>query len=131
MTGVGLGTIGHGIAVCLAQQGCNVACVGIEKFHDDLAAVCAQLSADFSVTALPVLADVSDKAQVEAAVEEAASQLGGLDICVATVGGGGAAGSRFGGAGDSADPRAGAGAATVASTDWDDYLRIVTVTQFR
>ena len=41
---------------------------------------------------------------------------------------GGAAGARFGGAADSADPSLGAGAKSVADSDWEDYFRIVTVT---
>ena len=130
VTGVGLGTMGHGIAVCLARQGCNVACLGVEKFLGDLRQVCDSIEEDFGVTAIPVLGDVSVKESVEAAVDEAAARLGGLDISVATVGGGGAAGARFGGAADSADPSLGAGAKSVADSDWEDYLRIVTVTQF-
>jgi 3-oxoacyl-[acyl-carrier protein] reductase len=75
--------IGRAIAVRLAEEGHDVACVGrsVESLADTAAAVEAT-----GRRALPLAADVSDAAAATAAVETAVEKLGGLDVLVNNAG---------------------------------------------
>ncbi|MBO0708072.1 MAG: SDR family NAD(P)-dependent oxidoreductase [Candidatus Dormibacteraeota bacterium] len=72
--GIGLAT-----AKALAREGCAVAIVA--RGEAALREAAAGISSD-GATALPVVADARDDAQVRAAVEHAAGELGGIDILV-------------------------------------------------
>ena len=82
VTGGGRG-IGRGIALRLARDGADVALVdvrpeGINSVADEIA--------EIGTKATTFVADVSDRDQVFAAVEHAASALGGFDIMVNNAG---------------------------------------------
>lgn len=82
VTGAGRG-IGRGIALRLARDGADIALVdvsqdGIDKVADEIAEIGSQ--------ATTFVADISDREQVFAAVEHAASALGGFDIMVNNAG---------------------------------------------
>ncbi|MEO6595100.1 MAG: SDR family NAD(P)-dependent oxidoreductase [Planctomycetota bacterium] len=85
VTGGGTG-IGVGIASCLAAQGANVAVLGrrVELLQRTVKMLQAK-----NAKAIAVTADVTDRVAVEAAVDEAAKELGGLDILVNNAGLGG------------------------------------------
>ena len=78
--------LGYAIAQSLLAEGCRVAICArdAKRLHDAAAALGKGV---FTQTA-----DVSKSGQVEAFVEAAAQQLGGLDILVHNAGGGGGAG---------------------------------------
>ncbi|MCV7422343.1 acetoin reductase [Mycobacterium yunnanensis] len=82
VTGAGRG-IGRGIALRLARDGADVALVDIGP--DGIAQVADEI-ADIGSKATTFVADVSDRDQVFAAVEHAASALGGFDIMVNNAG---------------------------------------------
>jgi NAD(P)-dependent dehydrogenase (short-subunit alcohol dehydrogenase family) len=82
VTGAGSG-IGRAIAVRLASEGCAVACSDIK--HDKASQTAEQIAADGG-TALGCAADVRDRAAVQAALEDAASQFGGLNYLVNNAG---------------------------------------------
>ena len=79
ITGAGMG-MGRAAAVRFAQEGARVGLIDIDE-----AAVAAMAEAIRSVggEALPLVADVTDEAQVAAAVERAVAAWGGLDVVVA------------------------------------------------
>ena len=82
VTGAGRG-IGRGVALELARQGADVALVdvgadGINSVADEIA--------EMGSKATTFVADVSDRAAVFAAVEHAASALGGFDVMVNNAG---------------------------------------------
>jgi 2-deoxy-D-gluconate 3-dehydrogenase len=79
----GNGGIGLGIARGLARAGASVAVVGRNK--DKNGPAVKELEA-LGVKAIGIVADVTDRKQVDAAVAETASRLGGLDILVANAG---------------------------------------------
>ncbi len=79
----GNGGIGLGIARGLARAGASVAVVGRNKEKNGAAV--AELEA-LGVKAIGIVADVTDRKQVDAAVAETVSKLGGLDILVANAG---------------------------------------------
>jgi NAD(P)-dependent dehydrogenase (short-subunit alcohol dehydrogenase family) len=79
VTGGSLG-IGKAIARELAREGVDVAIVARTK--DQLEATARELAADTGRRVIPLAADVTSKAQVDAMVEQAAAQLGGLHILV-------------------------------------------------
>jgi len=79
VTGGSLG-IGKAIALELAREGVDVAIVARTK--DQLEATARELSAETGRRIIPLAADVTSKAQVDAMVAQAAAQLGGLHILV-------------------------------------------------
>ncbi|MBI5340030.1 MAG: acetoin reductase [Mycolicibacterium rufum] len=82
VTGAGRG-IGRGIALRLARDGADVALVDVTG--DSIESVAGEII-DIGCKATTFVADVSDRDQVFAAVEHAASALGGLDIMVNNAG---------------------------------------------
>lgn len=82
VTGAGRG-IGRAIALRLARDGADVALVDIEPAP--ISAVAGE-AAETGSKATTFVADVSDRGQVFAAVNHAASALGGLDIMVNNAG---------------------------------------------
>ncbi|GAB7067898.1 acetoin reductase [Mycobacterium hodleri] len=82
ITGAGRG-IGRGIALRLARDGADVALVDLGP--DGISAVAEEITEIGSKTTTFV-ADVSDRDQVFAAVDHAASALGGLDVMVNNAG---------------------------------------------
>ena len=79
VTGGSLG-IGKAIARELAREGVDVAIVARTK--DTLEAAAKELAAETGRRVIPLVADVTSKAQVDAMVAQAAAQLGGLHILV-------------------------------------------------
>src|SRR5262245_63786432 len=79
VTGGSLG-IGKAIARELAREGVDVAIVARTK--DQLEATARELAGETGRRVVPLAADVTSKAQVDAMVAQAAAQLGGLDILV-------------------------------------------------
>ena len=79
----GNGGIGLGIARGLARAGADIAVVGRNK--DKNAAAVAELQG-LGVRSIGIEADVTDRAQVDAAVAETVAKFGGLDILVANAG---------------------------------------------
>ncbi|MGE0220633.1 acetoin reductase [Mycolicibacterium sp.] len=82
VTGAGRG-IGRGIALRLARDGADIALVDLHP--DGIAAVADEIT-EIGSKATTFVADVSDRDQVFAAVEHAATALGGLDIMVNNAG---------------------------------------------
>jgi NAD(P)-dependent dehydrogenase (short-subunit alcohol dehydrogenase family) len=79
VTGGSLG-IGKAIARELAREGVDVAIVARTK--DQLEATARELAAETGRRIVPLAADVTSKAQVDAMVAQAVAQLGGLHILV-------------------------------------------------
>jgi NAD(P)-dependent dehydrogenase (short-subunit alcohol dehydrogenase family) len=79
VTGGSLG-IGKAIARELAREGADVAIVARTK--DTLEAAARGLAAETKRRVIPLVADVTSRAQVDAMVAQAAAQLGGLHILV-------------------------------------------------
>ncbi len=79
VTGGSLG-IGKAIALELAREGADVAIVARTK--DQLEATARDLGAETGRRIISLVADVTSKAQVDAMVDQAAAQLGGLHILV-------------------------------------------------
>src|SRR5712691_4730163 len=79
VTGGSLG-IGKAIARELAREGADVAIVARTK--DTLEAAARELAAETKRRVIPLVADVTSRAQVDAMVAQAAAQLGGLHILV-------------------------------------------------
>ena len=82
VTGAGRG-IGRGIALRLARDGADVALVDVHP--DGIETVSGEI-AEIGCKSTTFVADVSDRDQVFAAVEHAASALGGFDIMVNNAG---------------------------------------------
>jgi citronellol/citronellal dehydrogenase len=78
--------IGLAIAKRLAAEGANVAFVAkTDQPHPKLPGTIHTAAEEIEAaggTALPILGDVRDEAQVAAAVEQAVERFGGIDICV-------------------------------------------------
>jgi NAD(P)-dependent dehydrogenase (short-subunit alcohol dehydrogenase family) len=72
--------IGKSIARELAREGVDVAIVARTK--ETLEATASELSAETRRRVIPIVTDVTDRAQVDAAVGQAAAELGGLHILV-------------------------------------------------
>src|SRR2546427_10550839 len=79
VTGGSLG-IGKAIARELAREGADVAIVARTK--EQLEATARELAAETGRRVIPLAADVTSRAQVDAMVAQAAAQLGGLHILV-------------------------------------------------
>jgi NAD(P)-dependent dehydrogenase (short-subunit alcohol dehydrogenase family) len=76
--------MGRATALRLAEAGAAVACLDIDAGR---AAETAEAITAAGGTAMPVLADVTEPAQVRHAVDEVAAAWGGIDVCVDIVGG--------------------------------------------
>jgi 3-oxoacyl-[acyl-carrier protein] reductase len=80
----GNGGIGRAVVLALAREGCRV---GVVAGHDLAGAeAVAREAAALGVDAFPLLADVADTAQAEAAIEQVLSRCGRLDILVNNAG---------------------------------------------
>src|SRR6266436_2723227 len=79
VTGGSLG-IGKAIARELAREGADVAIVARTK--EQLEATARELAAETGRRVIPLTADVTSRTQVDAMVDQAAKQLGGLHILV-------------------------------------------------
>src|SRR5690242_1978486 len=82
VTGAGRG-IGRGIALRLAREGADIALVDVGA--DGIAKVADEVS-EIGTKATTFVADVSDRDAVYAAVEHAATALGGFDVMVNNAG---------------------------------------------
>lgn len=82
VTGAGRG-IGRGIALRLAREGADIALVDVVP--DGVTSVAEEI-AEIGTKATTFVADVSDRDAVYAAVEHAASALGGFDVMVNNAG---------------------------------------------
>ncbi|GAB3307242.1 SDR family oxidoreductase [Hymenobacter tenuis] len=82
ITGAGKG-IGRAIALALAKEGVNVALLA--RTESQLREVAQEIEA-LGVKAVTLVADVADRAAVEAAVNQALSTLGSLDILINNAG---------------------------------------------
>jgi 7-alpha-hydroxysteroid dehydrogenase len=83
VTGAGRG-IGEGIALAFAEMGADVACAA--RTEKEIEATAAKVRA-FGRRAIPVRCDVTDAAQLEAAVTRTLADLGRLDVLVNNAGG--------------------------------------------
>jgi glucose 1-dehydrogenase/3-oxoacyl-[acyl-carrier protein] reductase len=82
VTGAGSG-IGQAIAARLAAEGCTVACTDIK--HDQASLTAERIAADGG-SALAFAVDVRERGSVQAALEDTAAQLGGLNYLVNNAG---------------------------------------------
>eukprot|EP01043_Picozoa_sp_COSAG02_P036963 COSAG02_NODE_2745_length_8108_cov_2699.027469_4_plen_235_part_00 len=94
VTGVTDGSMGHGIALALARQGCAVACVDVTSHQESLRRACDSITSSTGSTTLALTADCTDRAELAAAFAETTERLGSLHIVVAAVGGMGYTGGR-------------------------------------
>lgn len=72
--------LGHGISRCLAREGAHLLITGRDGAAAE--AVAAEISAEFGVRAVGMSADVGVKADVEAMIDRAVAEFGGIDILV-------------------------------------------------
>ncbi len=77
---------GHGRATALrlAEAGATVACVDIDRGRAD--GIVSEIEAQGG-RAFAVMADMTSRSEAERAVDEAASRLGSIDVCVDIIGG--------------------------------------------
>lgn len=77
---------GHGriTSLKLAEAGATVACIDIDRGRAE--GIVSEIEAKGG-KAFPVIADMTDRAQVQRAIDEAASGLGSIDACVDIIGG--------------------------------------------
>jgi len=77
---------GHGraSALKLAAEGAIVACIDIDEGRAQ--GIVAEIT-EAGGRAFPVVADMTDRAQVNRALDEATAQMGGIDVCVDIIGG--------------------------------------------
>lgn len=78
VTGAGMG-IGRGVAIALAKAGADVAVLELDP--QNAKATAAEIE-DLGRRALAIEADVSDGAACDAAVQQVADELGGVDVLV-------------------------------------------------
>ena len=124
VTGVTDGSMGHGIALALARQGCAVACVDVASHQESLRRACDSITSSTGSTTLALTADCTDRPELAAAFAEATAQLGSLRIVVAAVGGMGYTGGR--GAGEEVKDASSFVAANLSG----GFADIVQTTQF-
>ena len=74
------GGLGVQMAKALASQGANI--VAIARRMNKLEEVCAELTEEFGVKALPVQCDITSTEAVEAAVDAALAEFGRIDILI-------------------------------------------------
>ncbi|HYS10887.1 MAG TPA: SDR family oxidoreductase [Myxococcales bacterium] len=84
LLGAGRG-LGGAAAVSLARERAKIALVA--RTREDVESRARECEAAGAERALPIAADATDPAQLDAAIEQAAAQLGGLDGLVTLVGG--------------------------------------------
>lgn len=79
------GRAGHGrrSSLRLAEAGATVACIDIDE--DRARGIVGEITSAGG-KAFPVVADMTDRAQVERALDEAVATLGGIDVCVDIIG---------------------------------------------
>ncbi len=79
------GRAGHGrrSGLRLAEAGATIACIDIDPGRAD--EVVGEIQ-EAGGKAFPVLADMTDRAQAERALDEAVAGLGGIDVCVDIIG---------------------------------------------
>jgi 3-oxoacyl-[acyl-carrier protein] reductase len=79
------GRAGHGrrTSLRLAEAGATLACIDIDEGRAQ--GIVDEVSAAGG-KAFPVLADMTDRAQAERALDEALAGLGGIDVCVSIIG---------------------------------------------
>lgn len=94
VTGVTDGSMGHGVALALARQGCAVACVDVASHKQSLCRACDSITAISGNATLAITADCTNRAELAAAFAEATEHLGPIRIVVAAVGGMGYTGGR-------------------------------------
>ncbi|NLE10659.1 MAG: SDR family oxidoreductase [Actinobacteria bacterium] len=84
VTGAGSPTgYGRAIALFLAEEGCDIVCADVNQaWAEETAAMVEKLGR----RALAVKMDVTDRAEIDAAVEKAVEQLGRVDILVNNAG---------------------------------------------
>ena len=77
---------GHGwfTSLALAEAGAAVACIDIDKQRADH--IVGEIVGRGG-NAIPIVADMTDPAQVSRAIDEAVAALGGVDVCVDIIGG--------------------------------------------
>ena len=77
---------GHGwfTSLALAEAGASVACIDIDqqRAHGIVDEIVVR-----GGNAIPIVADMTDHAQVSRAIDEAVAALGGVDVCVDIIGG--------------------------------------------
>ncbi len=77
---------GHGwfTSLALAEAGASVACIDIDQQRAKrIVGEIVSRGGD----AIPIVADMTDPAQVSRAIDEAVAALGGVDVCVDIIGG--------------------------------------------
>ncbi len=79
------GRAGHGRRTSqrLAEAGATVACIDIDEGRAN--GIVTEIT-EAGGKAFPILADMTDRAQVERAIDEARAGLGGIDVCVDIIG---------------------------------------------
>ncbi|MGO8767476.1 SDR family NAD(P)-dependent oxidoreductase [Mycobacterium sp.] len=77
---------GHGwfTSLALAEAGASVACIDIDEERANR--VAGEIVGSGG-TAIPIVADMTDPVQVGRAIDDAVAALGGVDVCVDTIGG--------------------------------------------
>ena len=83
ITGAGRG-IGRALALGFAEEGCSVACAA--RTASEIEDVARAAIARGAPRAIAVTTDVADLASVEALFDQAAEQLGGVDIAIINAG---------------------------------------------
>ena len=80
------GRAGHGwfTSLALAEAGASLACIDIDKQRANR--IVAEIVGKGG-NAIPIVADMTDPAQVSWAIDEAVAALGGVDVCVDIIGG--------------------------------------------
>lgn len=75
--------IGYGCAEALAAEGCNLSICA--RHRDDLEAAAADLE-QYGVQVLPVVADLTEEADIDTLVDETIEAFGGVDVLVNNAG---------------------------------------------
>ncbi len=78
------GGLGVQMAKALANQGCNIICMARRK--DKIDEVAAEIEKEFGVKAAGIQCDITNTANVEAAVDEVMQKFGRIDILINNAG---------------------------------------------